>query len=731
MKYFDLELGISSSLALLSMVLCVGSQNPDVKTLAGLSSVAFIGGSIGYIAGKNVGDSVQYEELKKNSITINNLNHQINSKDTVINRLESELECKRLAYRDLSEACQVLEAESLATIDALAKKNSVEVSELRAVINEYHSEMTILRKEIDDKSSEVLQLHDVLSQAESTIERLELTNQQTIRKAKDYLQEVYEQRDKDLAEYKESVSEAMESDFKARSERFKNYRSKLIDKVNEERQKFSELKTQFDNLLKSQLETVSLLEEHIKTSERWKDSASTDFEKQMNTYEAKLKEYQLRLASVPVSELFNGSDRASHNGNKLISLFQQKGLILHASKCDTGKTRDVIWLRPSNCVLSQVEEHSELIHQVFELIKQPIITLDKGLIKIELHTNEVEIDVSQYVKHFTELETLVSKSERIKIDGGSESGKSPLADNIIGIKKAQSSCKILLSNPLHGSKKDYWKLPATYKSYGEARNGLLEFVAELHKRSTQARTSKELGMSFPNFPFELYVFDEIDITLQDGDSKKALKEILKTASHYNLGIIFIGQSPYCSEAGMKQADFLNCCQIHIGNVAQKAIELSSHPSTLKTKLLDEFNKINRFYADKNRTVKDERHRYRFALVDDGRTEPYFLELPPIGFYTYDIAAESAEIVAEIVDDNADRLAEVIPISAASNNVIELDTANHQHNDDNFPMCPSCKSANVKKHSARGRGKYQFQCLNQECSKKFFTLNLSEEIAKAS
>lgn len=333
--------------------------------------------------------------------------------------------------------------------------------------------------------------------------------------------------------------------------------------------------------------------------------------------------------------------KASKIGNELLDFFSDRGLWLAPVKASYDGYTAVIALEPDNCLLSDIEAHLEQLQRDFRLVSQPAAQMSKGLIKFVLEFNKKPFDINQICLPLEQFQTLALRWQRVKISGGSEAGKSPLAANLIGLWQAKDpGIDIRLSNPTFGSKKDFWKIKTQWKDYDEALEGLLSLHEQIEARRQADIRAKLAQKPVPNHPFQLFIFDEIDNTLalapkprknsDDPHYQNNLKTSFKYASHENIGIVLIGQSPYSSDMGFKQADFANLVQLHIGSNALKAIELSAEPRRIKDELIGQFRQISEHFNKLNRSVTSTKDLHRFALVQDNISAPYFVTLPMIG-----------------------------------------------------------------------------------------------------
>jgi hypothetical protein len=80
------------------------------------------------------------------------------------------------------------------------------------------------------------------------------------------------------------------------------------------------------------------------------------------------------------------------------------------------------------------------------------------------------------------------------LTGGSESGKSPTAENIAVCILQSRSGVAKLFNPQHNSSKNYWSIPVCGTSHNDSENGIAKLAKLVDLRSTgqESRDTFEL-----------------------------------------------------------------------------------------------------------------------------------------------------------------------------------------------------------------------------------------------
>ncbi|MBN3893839.1 MAG: hypothetical protein HWQ41_00585 [Nostoc sp. NOS(2021)] len=245
-------------------------------------------------------------------------------------------------------------------------------------------------------------------------------------------------------------------------------------------------------------------------------------------------------------------------------------------------------------------------------------------------------EISRLWVSAAKFEQTVKAWSRVRITGGSESGKSPTAENLAVCILKNRSGVAKLFNPQFNSLKNYWTIPVTGTSHPDSEKGIADLAKKVDARSTGVE---------PKESFELYIFDEIDSTMSHTKGKKSIiggnvNFIIKQVSHQNLGAIFIGQNANVSEyPGMDRSDWNSAVNLHLGANSKDAITNSNQfTSSEQEKLKSIANKLTEFCEAKNEELGlqyNDPGAYRFALVVEPNKKPYFIELPSFGLYADD------------------------------------------------------------------------------------------------
>jgi len=283
----------------------------------------------------------------------------------------------------------------------------------------------------------------------------------------------------------------------------------------------------------------------------------------------------------------------------------------------------------------------------------------------------------------------VKNWRRVRITGGSESGKSPTAENLINAILSQSKGHCDFYDPMFDSVKNYRTIPAIGHNHSDSIKGLKDYQAKME--------------TSPSDSLYLAWFDEIDTTLDENPkSSNDLKAVLKQSSHKNSGLIITGQNANVRnlKGGFDRSDMNNFVCLHIGDNYRDAIA-NSHLSEIEKsslmKIGDALTEWCVFKNDEENLELSDTTTYRFALVLEPNKKGFFMILPEFGEYVWQAS------------DNSSELDTVATPGAVTVTV-------HSKN----PNCPLC-SSDSKKNGFMKNVTPQVQrwrCKNPDCGKEF-------------
>ena len=313
-----------------------------------------------------------------------------------------------------------------------------------------------------------------------------------------------------------------------------------------------------------------------------------------------------------------------------------------------------------------------------------------SLTVIHRRTAKLKNELPRGVKTADKFLATVKNWRRVRITGGSESGKSPTAENLVCAVLSQVNGTCDFYDPMFDSVKNYRSIPAVGRSHADSVKGLKDYQAKMQ--------------SIPSDSLYLAWFDEIDTTLDENPkSSSDLKAVLKQSSHKNSGLIITGQNANVRnlKGGFDRSDMNNFVCVHIGDNYRDAIANSHLSESERSNLMKTGDALTEYCAAKN----DEDgldltnpSAYRFALVLEPNKKGYFMILPEFGEYIWQSPTE----VTEAIDTATDPIAPIVTVTRKNSN------------------CPQCGSESKKNGFLKTEGErvQRYKCKNSECRHEF-------------
>jgi adenosyl cobinamide kinase/adenosyl cobinamide phosphate guanylyltransferase len=356
---------------------------------------------------------------------------------------------------------------------------------------------------------------------------------------------------------------------------------------------------------------------------------------------------QLRQMNAELSkpDLFLGKTISNTRANEVIDYFWKQDITLEGRWIERGESTDVIYfhareLSSNPDLLETLNDVTNInwIRQQFGLFENPKFDIDWQRLLVTLKVVHTKIkasqkDVERLWKSKEEFLDIAGKWQRIRITGGSESGKSPTAENVAYAMVSARYGQVKLYDPQSASAKNHWSIKPVGVTHKDSVSGMKELASLMNANTIDN---------------SVYLFDEVDSTLSDEPfAAKHIKDFIKQASHKTLRCLLIGQNANASNyKGFQRTDFNNVVNLHIGANAYEAIENSSMTSSQKDKLKGIAEKLTEYCASINQQLPLENldsKAARFALVIEPSKQPYYLELPYFGEYKLsEIATQHTE-----------------------------------------------------------------------------------------
>lgn len=315
-----------------------------------------------------------------------------------------------------------------------------------------------------------------------------------------------------------------------------------------------------------------------------------------------------------------------------------------------------------------------------------------SLTVIHRRTAKLKNELPRGVKTADKFLATVKNWRRVRITGGSESGKSPTAENLVCAILSQIKGTCDFYDPMFDSVKNYRSIPALGRTHADSMKGLKDYQAKME--------------SSPSDSLYLAWFDEIDTTLDENPkSASDLKAVLKQSSHKNSGLVITGQNANVRnlKGGFDRSDMNNFVCVHIGDNYRDAIANSHLSESEKVNLMKTGDALTEYCAAKNDDDGldlTDPSAYRFALVLEPNKKGYFMILPEFGEYVWQEPTEATEAID--TDEPTEPTARDVTVRKKN------------------PNCPLCGS-DTRKHQLLKNTtppRHRYRCKNSECNHTF-------------
>lgn len=210
---------------------------------------------------------------------------------------------------------------------------------------------------------------------------------------------------------------------------------------------------------------------------------------------------------------------------------------------------------------------------------------------IEAKYNEPKVD-NQWLLDIVAKTTLPLEQrshQHLKIDGGSQSGKSTLVSFIVYcISYKSQEIEINLVDPKYPMSQ--WQFKPQFKGYEMVERGVDAAIQELEIRKKLSVESVEKNQELPSFKRYLLIVDEWDSIWGNGKGygaiidrkaaekiKNKLTRVLKESASYNMSLVLIGQSPLTTDIGFSRSSLNSATRIVLGNEALKWVNDPGFP----------------------------------------------------------------------------------------------------------------------------------------------------------
>jgi hypothetical protein len=373
-----------------------------------------------------------------------------------------------------------------------------------------------------------------------------------------------------------------------------------------------------------------------------------------------IQDYQSAIADLEAPRLFPGGYE-HHRGNILIRHAHSQGIILdalHRSRnTEAGQETYYFAARrpePPREVLAKLNGQAlKLQHELdakkavqFEYDSESL-TYRCAIQIFQKRLTRDEID-RKWLKA-SKFKALVKDACAFRVSANKGGSKSPTVRNILGAKLLEGEkFKLRRYDPSAGSRKDYWRIAPTWRSYHDA----LKMAAEIESLILRRQREKS-ARNGAEFDWVYYVIDELDNTMStlagekvvEGEEEisaakvviNAIAKAVKEGEHLQIGIILCTQTPNVMQ--LRKSEVID--KAFFNNLAQIVVEANvfdylaaSTDQTKSARLASDYRAVYDWCDKENETITDEARKYRPALfVNKGKRE--VIELPTLGEFGFD------------------------------------------------------------------------------------------------
>ena len=492
-----------------------------------------------------------------------------------------------------------------------------------------------------------------------------------------------------------------------------------------------------------------------------------------------IEDYQAAIADLEAPRLFPGGYE-HHRGNLLIRHAHSQGIILdalHRSRnTEAGQETYYFAARrpePPREVLAKLNGQAlKLQHELdskkavqFEYDSESL-TYRCAIQIFQKRLTRDEID-RKWLKA-SKFKALVKDACAFRVSANKGGSKSPTVRNILGAKLLEGEkFKLRRYDPSAGSRKDYWRIAPTWRSYHDA----LKMAAEIESLILRRQREKS-ARNGTEFDWVYYVIDELDNTMStlagekvmEGEEEisaakvviNAIAKAVKEGEHLQIGIIICTQTPNVMQ--LRKSEVID--KAFFNNLAQIVVEANvfdylagSTDQTKSARLASDYRAVYDWCDKENETITDEARKYRPALfVNKGKRE--VIELPPLGEFGFDklepnkpydfeefnayeyagarsldqallMASKEQVERTSLLPTRSPNVAQAAPNNGLGGGEVQTHRSNGSvavavdpkvlPKTEGAPTCPIC--GDTLKPNGKGRGKYtgmkQFACRSQE------------------
>ena len=310
---------------------------------------------------------------------------------------------------------------------------------------------------------------------------------------------------------------------------------------------------------------------------------------------------QVELLAAP--RMFRGSSIDDATANKVIKFFIEKKVPMEVNDFDRRMDLLIVKFFPQGeTTTAQVIPLMEELQLRLGLYALPTVAVENNLITIICQTDAKVASKLKIVEPpLSKLEKAWNEMIHGRVVSASGGGKTTFLGNCINYLVGRSGEAIkgddfaiddyVLCDP-KGTNPDNWGTLTPHYYANECLEPFFSLTKTCKDRIDEAVTSIKATRSLPNFDIQFHVFDELELlygwseisTNKDHTPKNFklnAKTMLKVGREHKLKLLFVTQSPLCTDLNLRRNDFENCSSFFLNGAISAALQSTGEEGLLR------------------------------------------------------------------------------------------------------------------------------------------------------
>lgn len=524
-------------------------------------------------------------------------------------------------------------------INQLTYRHEQQLGQFRVQLEHSQGDVTLWQRQVEALNLELTQVQSAaleqLNQERDQVALKEMQfqrQQEQLESERHQLQAEHQQLDQWLTEQKQSLTqqkEALESRESALEDSLAQQYQEHLQELQQREQVLRDRELAFEEQLEQRVlaEETRLKELEVQMGENF-DRLWSEREQ---LYSAVANKAMTDAYKLKQSDKTSGATHEELLADKVIDLFHQHGIIVKRPVVEPkphNKFELTFTILPVDPVVNKNRgadepEYITNLVDAFKLIETRLLTGVKAVVpgceskpKVEMIYGGIKlaIDISgidweaqaQERKRAKEPQVMESDpnwlllvaeiGNHFRITGPTDSGKSTLADNLVGaLRSVFGTLRVTLADPKYPFT-EWTTFDPNFKGAEECLVGVGKLERLVDSRFIQARLDKDAGRPIREFPAELFALDEAEILMDEArlrddidppgrgqlSMQRNLARMLRKGLKLGRGltrkkgkglkVLYVAQSPLCSRLGLNRDDFDQSVNIFIGENIPRALD---------------------------------------------------------------------------------------------------------------------------------------------------------------